>query len=116
MLTRMPLRLAGAGLAGLVTAVLLVAAPAFAGDGTGSVDCSQSTPQNPKPGCDATARSGDNNTTTGGKAGGQRAGDGKCRNPQGQEIPCQRDGAWAGADGCYYKPVDLSADTVAALG
>src|SRR6266508_2489874 len=107
MLTGIPLRLAGAGLAGLVTAALLVAAPAFAGGGSGSVDCSQSTPQNPKPGCD---------TTTGGKAGGQRAGDGKCRNPQGQEIPCERDGAWAGADGCYYKPVDLSADTIAALG
>ncbi len=117
MLTGMPLRLAGAGLAGLVTAALLVAAPAFAGGGSGSVDCSQSTPQNPKPGCDTTARSGDDNgTTTGGKAGGQRAGDGKCRNPQGQEIPCERDGAWAGADGCYYKPVDLSADTIAALG
>src|SRR6266511_1777135 len=75
MLTGMPLRLAGAGLAGLVTAALLVAAPAFAGGGSGSVDCSQSTPQNPKPGCDTTARSGDDNgTTTGCKAGGQRAG------------------------------------------
>jgi hypothetical protein len=31
-------------------------------------------------------------------------------------IPCQRDGAWAGSDGCYYKPADLSADTIAGLG
>jgi hypothetical protein len=52
-----------------------------------------------------------NNSGSGGKGR-----DGECRNPQGAEIPCQRDGGWAGADGCYYKPTDVSPSTIAALG
>lgn len=116
MLTKVPLRLAIMGLAGLVGTALF-AAPALAGDGTGTVDCSQSTPDHPKPGCEATAGTGGyNGTTAVGKGGGRQSGDGRCRNPQGQVIPCQRDGGWAGADGCYYKPIDVSATTVAALG
>jgi hypothetical protein len=78
-LTRTPLRPEGAGLAGLVR-VALLAAPTFAGDGTRVMDCSQSTPQNPEPGCDATAKTGDNNSNSTGGAGGQQPGDGICRN------------------------------------
>jgi hypothetical protein len=40
--------------------------------------------------------------------------DGKCRNPEGQEIECQRNGGWAGADGCYYGPADPSTKAIAA--
>ena len=116
MLTRLLLRLLAIGFAATIGATLF-AGPAVAGDGTGSVDCSQSTPQNPKPGCDATAGTGGNKgTTTGGNGGGNQSGDGKCRNPKGVVIPCERDGGWASADGCYYKPIDVSASTVAALG
>lgn len=50
-----------------------------------------------------------------GGAGG-RGGDGKCRNPSGKEIPCERDGGWAGADGCYYKLAEPSPSTIEALG
>ena len=98
-------------------AVTLSAAPALAGGGTGVVDCSQSTPENPKPGCDTTAgTSGSTGTSTNGAGNDGQSGDGKCRKPDGHVIPCVREGAWAGADGCYYSPVDLSADTIAALG
>jgi hypothetical protein len=31
-------------------------------------------------------------------------------------IPCERDGGWAGSDGCYYQPVDPSPETIAAIG
>ncbi len=88
---------------------ILFPGPARADDGWGNTVCDQ-----PKPGCTVSAGTSGHsgNQTTGAKSGG----DGKCRNPEGQEIPCERDGAWAGADGCYYKPLDLSADTIAALG
>ncbi|GIF74138.1 hypothetical protein [Asanoa siamensis] len=92
----------------------LAAAPsmAFAGGGTGSVNCDKDSSQ---PGCNATVGTpGRPGASTGGTGG--RGGDGKCRNPQGVEIPCQRDGGWAGADGCYYKPADLSQSTIDALG
>jgi hypothetical protein len=39
-----------------------------------------------------------------------------CRDPQGAVIPCERDGGWAGVDGCYYKQTDPSSSTVDALG
>lgn len=39
-----------------------------------------------------------------------------CRNPQGKTIPCTWQGGRAGADGCYYQPVDASAETITALG
>ncbi|MCA1684101.1 MAG: hypothetical protein LC708_03110 [Actinobacteria bacterium] len=67
----------------------------------------------PRPGCDVEAE-------TRGRSGNSQAGvsrgDGKCRNRQGQVIPCQRDGARAAADGCYYEPVELSESTVQAMG
>lgn len=90
---------------------LVAPVPAYA-DGYGSARCSDGVQ---RPGCDVTAGT---NSQGGSKnsGGGGRGGDGKCRNPSGQEIPCQRDGAWAGGDGCYYQPMDLSADTIAALG
>jgi hypothetical protein len=43
-------------------------------------------------------------------------GDGKCHTTSGLDIPCQRESGWAGGDGCYYKPTEPSASTVAALG
>ncbi len=93
------------GLAGLIPSVARA-------DGYGDTKCPK---DKPKPGCTVSAgTSGQSGNTQTGNNG--RAGDGKCRNPQGQEIPCERDGGWAGSDGCYYKPVDLSAGTIAALG
>ncbi|GAA4466346.1 hypothetical protein [Phytohabitans houttuyneae] len=90
----------------------LVSPTAAHADGFGHATCAQ----NPhKPGCEVTAgTTGGDGSTRGGKGG--RGGEGKCRNPSGQVIPCQRDGALAGGDGCYYKPADLSAGTIAALG
>ncbi|MDT4991350.1 MAG: hypothetical protein QOH97_1242 [Actinoplanes sp.] len=98
---------------GLIAALVLVIAPAASyGDGAaGGVECSQT---NPAPGCDAHAGTGGNGGSN--TSEGHSSGDGKCRNPAGQEIPCERDGAWAGADGCYYMPVDPSPETIAALG
>ena len=99
-----------------VAVASLVASPtmAAADGGIGSVICDK---KNPQPGCDAVVKTpslpgaGGGGTNTGG-----RGGDGKCRDPEGVEIPCQRDGGWAGGDGCYYKPVDLSQATIDALG
>lgn len=94
-----------------VAAVLTLAWPAvaFAGDGAGTVGCGS----NPVPGCDleagTPARNGSNNRDA-------STDDRECRNPAGAVIPCQRDGAWAGADGCYYKPFDPSPETVTGLG
>ena len=99
-----------------VTAALAVAVPATAGDSTGGVSCFKGSTA---PGCDLNAGTGGNsgNTNTGDSGGkGGRGGDGKCRDAKGAEIPCQRDGAWAGSDGCYYKPADVSQSTIDALG
>lgn len=96
-------------------AVLLVAPAPVQADVYGDTRCDK----NPNaPGCDVTAGTTGNNgnSNTGNNTAGSQGGDGKCRKPSGEEIPCQRDGAWAGADGCYYAPVDLSTDTVTALG
>jgi hypothetical protein len=97
-----------AAAAGVLVSMSAVS-PTFAGGGGGTVQCTD--PQNPKCHVDARAPG-----QTGGTGGGEAAGDGTCRNPGGQEILCVRDGGWAGADGCYYRPLDLSTDTVAALG
>ena len=100
----------------VVAAATLVAAPvaAFAGGGTGDVQCGTN---DPSPVCNVNAgtpsQPGDHHGGSGGSGGG---GDGKCRNPQGQVIPCERDGGMAGPDGCYYTPTDPSPDTIAALG
>ena len=100
-------------LAGLI-GVGLWSSPAMAGDPTGGVQCD---PGSTKPGCDVNAGTGgQNGGTPNTNGGGGRGGDGKCRNPSGKEIPCERDGAWAGADGCYYKPTDPSPSTIEALG
>ncbi len=101
-----------AAVALLVVGLGLVAPVAAQADGFGDATCTENQTE---PGCDVTAgTSGQSGTSTSGTGG--RGGDGKCRNPDGREIPCERDGAWAGSDGCYYQPADLSADTIAALG
>ncbi|WP_433615352.1 hypothetical protein ACQP2P_11335 [Dactylosporangium sp. CA-139114] len=96
------------------TVLLAVSTPAQA-DPWGDTQCDKN---HSAPGCDVTVGDGGGNGgSSGGQAGsGGRGGDGKCRNPSGQEIPCERDGAWAGADGCYYAPADPSPSTIAALG
>lgn len=99
-------------LVGLLGGVLL-SVPAYAGDGTGGVQCRE---DDPRPACDVNAGTPGQPGKPNGGQGGGRGGDGKCRNPSGQEIPCERDGAWAGADGCYYAPTDPSPSTIAALG
>ncbi|MFC3992650.1 PKD domain-containing protein [Actinoplanes siamensis] len=90
-----------------------ISTPVHAGDGVGGVVCTRS---DTRPGCDVhvglphrpgSGEEGDN--------GGQD-GDGKCHDPSGKEIPCERDGGWAGSDGCYYKPVDLSPELIGNLG
>lgn len=97
----------------LAVALLFVFPPSAYADPWGDTKCSDTS----QPGCDVgagtTGESGGQQTTSG--SGGQ-PGDGKCHDPAGGVIPCERDGAWAGADGCYYKPLDLSAETIAALG
>jgi hypothetical protein len=96
--------------------VLGASTTAYADGGTGGVQCTQN---DPRPACDVNAGTGGRNgenRSTGGSTNGGRGGDGKCRKPSGEVIPCQRDGAWAGSDGCYYAPTYPSASTIAALG
>ncbi|MFY1632349.1 hypothetical protein ACN27F_03520 [Solwaraspora sp. WMMB335] len=104
-----------AALTVVVVAALVVApAVAYAGGGTGGVQCGEN---DPRPVCDVNAgTSGELGSLNRGGDGGRQGGDGVCRNPSGEEIPCQRDGAWAGVDGCYYAPTDPSSSTVEALG
>ena len=105
-------RRSAAALAGVLMCVL-ASAPARAGDGTGGVQCGTN---DSRPACDVNAGSAQqpgSQSNTGGTGGG---GDGRCRDPSGQEIPCVRDGGSAGADGCYYRPTDPSPSTIAALG
>ncbi|WP_326549962.1 hypothetical protein [Micromonospora sp. NBC_01813] len=98
----------------LAGAVLLVAPMRAQADPFGDTRCDN----NPSaPGCDVTAGDpGGGGGSNPGDGGGGRGGDGTCRNPSGEEIPCERDGAWAGADGCYYAPTDPSPSTIEALG
>lgn len=98
---------------GGLLASALISSPAWAGDGTGGVQC---TKNDPRPVCDVNA--GTPGEPSGGDSGsgGGMGGDGMCRDPGGERIPCQRHGGWAGADGCYYKPIDPSPSTIEALG
>ncbi len=102
----------------LLALTFALAAPsaASADGGIGKVTCDK---KNPQPGCDVDAgtprKPGDGGSGDSGSSGG-RGGDGKCRNPGGQEIPCERDGGWAGSDGCYYKPADLSPTLIENMG
>ncbi len=101
----------------VLAATALVAVPfvAYADPGTGGVQCSTG---DPRPECNVgvgTPKRPGNGGGNGGGTGG-RGGDGKCRDPKGKEIPCERDGGWAGSDGCYYKPVDLSPTMIENLG
>jgi hypothetical protein len=106
------LRLSSCGVAVLLVVGVGLATPSAArADGFADATCSQDPNE---AGCDVTA--GTSGQGGSANAGEGRGGDGRCRSPEGQLIPCQRDGAWAGRDGCYYKPADLSADTIAALG
>ncbi|GAB1641506.1 hypothetical protein [Krasilnikovia sp. MM14-A1259] len=111
---RTPLLLAA--LVGLF-AVAFAPAVAWADDGGGKVVCQKN---DPRPECNIKVGT-PNQPGTGGHGGngggtGGRGGDGKCRDPQGKEIPCQREGGWAGADGCYYKAVNLSPDMIENMG
>ncbi|RZU51279.1 hypothetical protein EV385_3089 [Krasilnikovia cinnamomea] len=100
-------------LVGLLVAGTLAPA-ARADDGTGGMQCSK---QDPRPACDIHAGTPGRPGKGGSEGGsGGQGGDGKCRDPQGKEIPCQRDGGWAGTDGCYYKPADLSPTMIENLG
>jgi hypothetical protein len=102
-------------LVAVIIAVPALVAPsaAFADGGIGTVKCDK---KNPQPGCDVNAGTGGQSRDTNNTNRGGKGGDGKCRNPSGAEIPCERDGASAGADGCYYKPTDPSPSTIDALG
>lgn len=54
-----------------------------------------------------------------GSPGGGSSGGGassKCHNPAGEEIPCWRDGAWAGSDGCYYSQEHPPGDVIKQMG
>lgn len=97
----------------LITGAVLVVAPTLAkADPYGDTHCALPG----APGCDVIAGNTRNQGGVTGGNGGGRGGDGECRNPSGEEIPCERDGAHAGADGCYYAPADPSASTIDALG
>lgn len=99
----------------ILVGVVIVMTPsmALADGGAGGVQCPTGSED---PGCNLDAGSNGNGpTTTTGNQGTGPSGS-QCRNPQGQLIPCQRDGGWAGSDGCYYQPIDPSPATVAALG
>jgi hypothetical protein len=106
-------RIIRAATIGTVTAVFVLgwSVTASADEGTGTVNCDK----NPAPACDLEAATPAHRGPeyTGGNAAAKES---PCRNPEGVVIACERDGAWAGSDGCYYKPADLSAETVAGLG
>jgi hypothetical protein len=99
-----------------VLASAFMSSPAFAGDGTGKVTCGKN---DPRPACNISVGTPQRPGNGGGNGGGKgsQGGDGKCRNPQGQEIPCERDGGKVGGDGCYYKPAtELSPAMIEILG
>jgi hypothetical protein len=96
-----------------VLASAFISAPAFAGDGTGKVTCGKS---DPRPACNVTAGTPQQPSTGKGGGKGDQGGDGKCRNPQGSVIPCERDGARVGGDGCYYKAVQATPGEIDMLG
>lgn len=107
------LKIVGSGISAILAAALglVMQSPGYP-DPYGTAQCSDGIP---RPGCDIVAgTSGRSGDSTDGTAA--RGGSGPCRNPSGEVIPCRRGDAWAGNDGCYYSPAELSADTVAALG
>jgi hypothetical protein len=87
---------------------VLPAGVAFADDATGFLNCQS----NPRPECEVGA--GSSSTSTG--AGATPQGGSSCHDPSGAVILCERDGARAGDDGCYYAPTSPSRSTIAALG
>jgi hypothetical protein len=110
-------RLRGLVVLTVVAAATVLSAPmaAQADPGTGGVQC---TKNDPRPACNVNAGTGGQtggNQNAGNNTGG-KGGDGKCRKPSGEEIPCERDGAYAGSDGCYYAPTDPSPSSIEALG
>jgi hypothetical protein len=98
-----------------VLASAFMSAPALAGDGTGKVTCGKS---DPRPACNVTAGTPQQPSTGegGGKGNQGGGGDGKCRNPQGAVIPCEKDGGRVGAGGCYYKAVQATPTELDMLG
>jgi hypothetical protein len=95
-------------LVGAIIVTLMVSAvPARAEDGTGGVECDDKSQS-----CDVGAGSNPSSGPDSGSSGGN----GSCHNPSGAVIPCEINGAWAGSDGCYYKPLDLSNDEIDGLG
>ncbi|GAB1644372.1 hypothetical protein [Krasilnikovia sp. MM14-A1259] len=98
-----------------VTALLCAPVAASADSGTGIVQCRAG---DSRPECSVgVAGPGEPGGGNNGKGGPEgRGGAGRCRDPQGREISCQRDGGWAGADGCYYEPADLSPVMIENLG
>lgn len=112
MLTR---ALRGVVVGAVVTGVLLVSTPmgVLAGGGIVNVQCDA----NPSlPGCSVSAGSGEEAGGVSAPGGGEGTGGGVCRDEVGVVIPCERDGGWAGEDGCYYRPSDPSVATISALG
>ncbi|WP_111653404.1 hypothetical protein [Actinoplanes lutulentus] len=84
-----------------ISSVLFSPSTGHAGGGTGTVKCTEN---DPRPACNVTVgtpQQPNNGTGEGVKDG--EGNDGKCRNPGGTVIPCERDGGKVGADGCYYK-------------
>jgi hypothetical protein len=77
------------------------------------VQCDEGSTQ---PGCDVGASTGGDGGSSQNGNGRGKGGDGKCHSPSGKEIPCERDGGYAGSDGCYYTPTDPSPESIAALG
>ncbi len=75
---------------------LLVAAPAAADGGWGTVDCAKD-PNDPR--CVITVGTSDAPGSKG------SAGTSACHDPMGHVVPCFVDGAgWLSDDGCYYQP------------
>jgi hypothetical protein len=107
-------RLGLIALLGLIPALVSPSA-GYADGGKGSVKCSKG---DKRPACNVTAGTPQRPST--GKGGGKGdqggGGDGKCRNPQGAEIPCERDGARVGGDGCYYKAVQATPGEIDMIG
>lgn len=99
-----------------ITVILIgtcISARAYADGFTGYVGCGK----HPQPGCSVGAGSSSTRPGSSGTQSSHGSGKpGECHDPRGRRIPCQRNGGWAGGDGCYYKPTSPSASTVDALG
>lgn len=96
----------------LTVAFVLVGSPtvAMAGDVTGGVSCAS----RPQPGCSVGA--GTSGSSGESDKAPQSSGSGPCHDSSGAVIVCERDGGWAGTDGCYYAPTSPSSSTVEAMG